>query len=329
METKVSIIIAAYNIENYIERCLESVVNQTFKYLEIIVVNDGSTDNTLKKIEKFKNNDERIIIVNKKNRGLIEARKSGFKVASGEYILFIDGDDWLDTKAIETLYKIAKNDNYDIIQYGYLIAFENGTFKNGFNYKEEKNFINDEFLDVLLKGKINHMIWCKFIKREYIQKNNITFPSNVSFGEDLAFSVSLAVNNPNIYVIKDWLYYYYKRNTSLMNNISPKMLEIYDVTMFIKKILINNGVFEKYIEEFEYMAYMQNYYLRIDLIYLYENDIGKEMFNRWKSLNINIKNNKYYKELYNREKFKARVIARICEKNYFLGKFIYKCIVAK
>ena len=97
---KVSVIIAAYNIEKYIQRCIESVVNQSEREIEIIIVNDGSTDNTLNIINKVNELDDRIIVINKKNQGLIEARKTGLKYANGEFILFLDGDDWLENNCI-------------------------------------------------------------------------------------------------------------------------------------------------------------------------------------------------------------------------------------
>ena len=100
---KVSVIIPAYNIEDYIGRCLESIIKQTLKDIEIIVVNDGSNDNTLAIINVFARKDNRIKIVDKKNKGSIEARKSGFKVANGEFILFIDGDDWIENDCLEIL----------------------------------------------------------------------------------------------------------------------------------------------------------------------------------------------------------------------------------
>ena len=97
---KASIIIAAYNIETYIRRCIISIINQTLKDIEIIVVNDGSTDNTLGIIKELYKLDNRIIIVNQENKGLIEARKSGLNIAKGEYILFVDGDDWIDNELL-------------------------------------------------------------------------------------------------------------------------------------------------------------------------------------------------------------------------------------
>ena len=141
---KVSIIIAAYNIEDYINRCLNSIVNQSFKDIEIIVVNDGSTDNTINIINNFAKNDVRIKVIDKKNGGLIEARKSGLARASGEYILFLDGDDWLHIEAIEKLYKEAKKDNFDIVLYNFYLAYDNGKLeeKNSFEevVKKEKNY---------------------------------------------------------------------------------------------------------------------------------------------------------------------------------------------
>ena len=326
MEVKVSIIIAAYNIEKYIEKCLESVVNQTFKNIEIIVVNDGSTDSTLEQIESFKEIDQRIIIINQKNMGIIEARKAGFKVASGEYVLFIDGDDWLDVKAIETLYKISEKEKYDIIQYGYLIAYEDGRFKNGFNSNVEMEISGHDFLEMLLKGELNINIWPKFIKRNYIVKNNICFPNKISYGDDLAISISLALHEPKVYITNTCLYYYYQRNTSITHIVSEKILEITDVILFIKKILIESGLFERYQKEFEYMAYMHSYYFKKNLIYLYENELSKKIFSNWKKLNISMSNNKYYKKIYEKDTFKAKIMAKICERNYYLGKICYNII---
>ena len=133
---KVSIIVAAYNIEDYIKRCMYSIVNQTFKDIEIIVVNDGSTDNTLNIINDFAKNDARIKIIDKKNGGLIEARKSGLEIASGEYILFLDGDDWLHLEAIEKLYQEAKKDNFDIVLYNFYLAYDNNKLEEKSSFEE-------------------------------------------------------------------------------------------------------------------------------------------------------------------------------------------------
>lgn len=129
MRIKVSIIVAAYNIEKYIYKCIDSIRKQTFKDIEIIIVNDGSTDSTLNIIRNLALKDSRIRIIDKKNEGLIEARKSGLDVANGEYILFVDGDDWLELDALEKLYNNAINNNSDIVIYNAYNSYDNNKIK--------------------------------------------------------------------------------------------------------------------------------------------------------------------------------------------------------
>ena len=160
---KVSIIVAAYNIEDYIKRCMYSIVNQTFKDIEIIVVNDGSTDNTLNIINDFAKNDARIKIIDKKNGGLIEARKSGLEIASGEYILFLDGDDWLHLEAIEKLYQEAKKDNFDIVEVKIIKAKLD---KDGRKVTEKATSKNNKTFD-------------KVVKEEKIEKRQKDHPSRL------------------------------------------------------------------------------------------------------------------------------------------------------
>ena len=136
----VSVIVAAYNIEGYIERCLNSIVNQTFKDLEIIVVNDGSTDKTLKKIQDIAEKDSRIIIIDKVNGGVNSARNTGLKKSKGEYILFVDGDDWLELDAIDKLYKNIKDRNLDVLVYNAYNAYNT-------EKKQLHTFLNDNSLD--------------------------------------------------------------------------------------------------------------------------------------------------------------------------------------
>ena len=177
---KVSIAIAAYNIEDYVSRCLESVVAQTLKDIEIIVVNDGSTDNTLYKIQNFGKVDDRIVVVNQKNKGLIEARKSALRVAKGEYILFIDGDDWLKLNCVEVLYNKAKLKESDIVLFNSFRAFEDGRLEKYRSFEENLD-LNSDNVKKILSGEIKANIWSKFIKLYFIKINNIKYPSNITY----------------------------------------------------------------------------------------------------------------------------------------------------
>ena len=261
---KVSVIIAAYNIQEYIGRCIESCINQTLEDIEIIVVNDGSTDKTLDIINKY--DDSRIKVINKKNEGLIEARKSGFNVANGEYILFVDGDDWIKLETLSILYNATKEKNYDMICYKWVWKYDDGTEEKGWDTNKIRAE-NSNLLDILFEGNINHNIWSKFIRRNFIIDNNIEFPSGFSYGEDLAFTYTLAIYKPSYKVIDEYLYYYYKRKGSLDYGISYKTSEITKALIFVKQQLEKNNLYNKYKEEFEYMCYMQNYYKIKDYIF--------------------------------------------------------------
>ncbi len=125
---KVSIIIPVYNVEKYLQRCLDSVVNQTLKDIEIICVNDGSTDNSAIILEEFSKKDERIKIVNQKNGGLSRARNTGLEHSNGDYIGFLDSDDWIDLDYYEKLHDAAERNNCDI-------AFADFIRKNEKNHK--------------------------------------------------------------------------------------------------------------------------------------------------------------------------------------------------
>ena len=124
---KISVIIPVYNVEEYIEQCVESVVNQTLKEIEIIIVNDGTQDNSMKKIERFLL-DDRIIVINKENRGISSARNCGLKIAKGEYIAFVDSDDFIDEMMLEKLYENSENKDIvisNVIEYNNVTGEKN------------------------------------------------------------------------------------------------------------------------------------------------------------------------------------------------------------
>lgn len=172
---KISIMVAAYNVEKYIERCMDSLVNQTLRDIEIIVVNDGSTDNTLKKILQYSRNDKRVIVVDKENQGLIEARKSGIEKAKGEYLLFVDGDDWIDNNTCEKLYNKAVNLDLDVVNYGLYYAFDDRLEKEKIN--DFGIMVEDEYLKNILLNKIRANIVMQMVKRKFFENNKITFPT--------------------------------------------------------------------------------------------------------------------------------------------------------
>ena len=314
---KVSVIIAAYNIEDYIERCILSVIKQTLKEIEIIVVNDGSTDNTLERVKKLAQNNKNIRIINQKNKGLVEARKSGLKIAKGEYILFIDGDDWLEIDALEKLYINAKENESDIVLYNAFFAYEHNKKKLDI-IKCNKNIINKP-LEALFKCEILPAIWAKLIKRDYIYNNKIEFAKDISFAEDLAITSSLFMYNPKISIVNEYLYNYYQREDSITNSIDNRVLEIDKAIEFIKSQLIKKNIYDKYKLYFEYMIYIHLYEWKF-LVYDKFDYIHKSLYQQYTNRNIDIYNNKYIIERIETYSRGLRIRQNAYLKGYQIGK---------
>lgn len=321
---KVSIIIAAYNIENYIYRCLESIVNQTYKNLEIIIVNDGSKDRTLDIINTFASEDNRIIIINQENKGLSNSRKIGYTKATGEYLLFVDGDDWLEENAVEILYDQVKYNKSDIVCFNYIDDNGRDIINVDKYLGDIEEYNNEDFLKNLLLGRISPTIWSKFIRRGFIEDNNVNWPKDINYAEDVATSCSLAINRPNVIKVNSELYHYYKREGSITNQVTDKVLDINNAIIFIKEELINKELFNKYITEFSYLVFMHNYYCRINIISKFNNKYSKILYDIWKSYDISMRKNKYIMSRLLRENMGQRFYMNLLDKNYKVAKMYFR-----
>lgn len=232
---KITIIIPVYNVENYLEKCLNSILNQTFKDFNVILVDDGSTDGTGKICDEFKKIDSRISVIHKKNEGVSIARNVAIEKAEGEYILFFDGDDYVEPYTLEELYKTAKRENVDAVLYGYYLS-ENGkilethipSFKKDYYEKDEiikeviPKFIGVSYDDInkWLNGekdalkKENTALWRSMVKGDLIRNNHLRFDKNLKVGEDTCFTTEYLSYAKNCYIIKKCYYYLVVRSTS-------------------------------------------------------------------------------------------------------------------
>lgn len=238
MKPVVSVIIPAYNAEKTIEKCLDSLFNQTLKEIEIIVINDCSKDNTLKILKKYKNKIK--LIDNKKNLGPAGSRNKGLDVAQGKYIGFVDADDWVAPNMYE-LMSSKMNDEVDLVACSRINVTKNG----------EKPIINkNKDTDAKAFTKTSNYNCDKLFKREIIEKHHLRLPEQYSYAEDFAFGIRYKYYANKMCILEEPLYYYladsegsitnsYKRN--LLNII--KVLE--DMLDFFKK----ENAFEKYEKE--------------------------------------------------------------------------------
>lgn len=219
MNEKVSIIIPAFNCNKTIERCIESVLNQTYSKLEIIVINDGSNDNTLDKIEKY---NKKILIINKENTGPSETRNIGIDKATGKYVFFLDSDDYLHPKAIEILLKQI-SDDIDIVRCNYYFVKNKKILMNN-KFPSFKEVNSKEMLNkYMMQNSIWNTVWGQLIKMEHCKK--VRFDKNIRIGEDLLFNYQLYSKIKMIKCINLPLYYYvdnYNSITRALNSSSIK-----------------------------------------------------------------------------------------------------------
>lgn len=212
---KISIVIPIYNTEKYLDDCLTSVENQTFRNIEIICVNDGSTDNSEKIIENYKSKDKRIKVITQENKGLSMARNSGMDIAKGDYILFFDSDDIISPSLCECVYKVSLNHkDAEIIQFnettfhtGDKINFTNVNFKEEESSETTRNSNENPF------EKLNasyNVVWNKIYKTSFLRENNLRFEKDVSPGEDMLFNY-FALNLCKKTVFNKNTLYWYRR----------------------------------------------------------------------------------------------------------------------
>lgn len=253
--TKVSVIMPVYNVEKYLPQCLESILAQSLNDIEIICVNDGSTDDSLKVLQEFKASDNRIVIIDKANEGSGVARNTALAIAKGEYVYFVDSDDWLDNAGVlEKLYAKANVDVLDILIFGGLSCYEkDGKFiktKGGYSLKHlDKKYFNNVFSAQDIKKdvfKFPSTAWTKLYRREFLIDNNIKF-QNIKVGQDqLPFFHSMILAK-RIEVISEFPYCYRKnRIGSAMTVKKKKNFSPIYVTRAIEELLKKLNMEEDY-----------------------------------------------------------------------------------
>ena len=241
---KVSVIVPIYNVEGYIEKCLETLVNQTLDDIEIILVNDGSKDNSAliakKYLEKYP---EKIVYLEKENGGLSDARNYGMPYAKGEYIAFLDSDDYVEKDMYEKMYEIAKKENSDMVECDFYWEYPDKKKEDIGKIYSGKN----EMLE-----KIRVVAWNKLIKREILEKTKIQFPKGYRY-EDVEFTYKLIPYLEKVSFLKKPCIHYMQRQGSISNTQNERTKEIFDVLEHVIDYYKQNNFFEKYKNELEYV----------------------------------------------------------------------------
>lgn len=225
----ISIVVAIYNVEKYLSACIESIINQKFHNIEIILVNDGSNDLGLEICLNYQRLDHRIIVINKENGGLTSARFAGWKQAKGKYIIFIDGDDTMHQNQLYEMHLSASNNNSDLVLCAYYIKTEKGIFESFINIPSllnSKDNISKKYVCKLFEYESNSNIpsfmWMRLFKKSKITESCFISEKEV-FMEDKIFNLMYATNIKVISYVNQPLYYYTIRKNSLSNSYRTNM----------------------------------------------------------------------------------------------------------
>ena len=237
MKSKISVIVPCYNVERYLDRCVNSLVCQTMREIEIILMDDGSPDNVPQMCEEWAKRDSRIKVVHKKNAGLGYARNSGLDYANGEYVAFVDSDDFVELSMYETLYEMAKKKNSDAVFCGFKKEISKGEFLNVQECAEYTEFNGDEVKQLVpnfiasapyvkKEYKYEMSVWHSIYRRSIIESNAIRFVSEREFAsEDIPFQIDFLLHAPKISFIPNVFYVYCWNGGSLTKKVSKEKFD--------------------------------------------------------------------------------------------------------
>lgn len=258
----VSVIIPVYKIESYIDRCIQSIRNQTYKNLEIILVDDGSPDMCGEICDQYAEADERIQVIHKANGGLSDARNAGILVARGKYLLFVDGDDFIHEKLVERVIRCAEEKQADIVVFDYISVEEDTGREDAWSMGIARNKVMNAEMDPRLLVTTPGA-WNKLYRRDFWMSTGLLYPVGRNF-EDLSTTPKLLLKAKRVvYLNSEPLYYYILRDGSIMRNhdlernYNNRTAALDDVIQYFHK----HGRYEKFRQELEYLTFEHGFFV--------------------------------------------------------------------
>ena len=237
-----SVIVPIYNVEQYLSSCIESVLKQSFEDLELILVDDGSNDNCPRICDCYAQKDSRIKVIHKKNGGLVSARQAGISMASGDYVVNLDGDDRMADEMLENAYRIIADTKADIISFSYTSCFKNGLERRENEPAEPGMYQKNDMKKViypklLLDKNMRHMLyflWGKAVRRSLITMPQLNVTKSISLGEDLCCVVPCYLKAEKVYITRANGCMYNIRDNSISKSVNPNQLsEIEEVVKLL------------------------------------------------------------------------------------------------
>lgn len=252
---KISVIVPIYNTEKFLEKCIESILNQTLKEIELILVNDGSTDNSYLICEKYAEKDSRILYIKIDNSGCSFARNIGLEKAKGEYITFVDSDDYIEKNMYEEMYKKAKEEDLDCCVCGFnRIDMKKSILKVGINFNN-----NTKLKEYTKYDKYSSYTWNKIFKKEKVKKLNLSFPLQKHCCEDFFFTFLYLIDANRVNCIDGTYYNYVIHGGNSVKNLK-KRLDVFDIfeNLYLrlkeKNYFSRKNIKDRFYENFYYHA---------------------------------------------------------------------------
>ena len=232
---EISVIVPIYRIEKYLPECIDSLLDQSFLNFELILVDDGSPDNCPKICDDYSKKDTRIKVIHKENGGLLSARKAGLKAAKGNYIAYVDGDDWVDKFYLDTMFKLAVANDSDLVVTGHFREFDGKieTIKPKMAGIYDENELKSSIIpNAIYNGDfcehgMSTYVWNKLFKRELLNKILFDVPNEIVMGEDAAITYSYLAISKSLVISRIPLYYYRQRHDSIVKSIENPKTEYY------------------------------------------------------------------------------------------------------
>lgn len=249
----VTVIVPAYNTEKYIDKCLDSLLHQSYQEIEVIMVDDGSKDNTCEICKKYAESDDRFWLIQKKNTGVSDSRNVGIGAAKGEFLTFVDSDDYVTTDYIETLVGAMKNAQLACAEYFFVKENQKYPHATELSSSEQKALSAVDAIDMLHRqDAFQGYLWNKIFLKDVIEKKNICFDSHVKIWEDMLFCLKYLTEIERVNYIGKPIYYYVQREKSAMNdkNIWEEHTQLVALDEMWKIVQKRKGPFYEYIRDF-------------------------------------------------------------------------------
>lgn len=238
MDEIISIIVPIYNAEKFLASCIDSILSQTFKNFELLLIDDGSQDSSLSICQRYQQNDNRITVFHKSNEGVTAARKYGVEKAKGEYICFVDADDIIPKNSLALLYK--EHDNADMIIGNFIEVMPHCSKKNKLYTPQVGRLNGIDYIGLQLENKLYHAPWGKIIRRDCFNDDIFTTPRDIFRGEDLIMNIKLGLNIEDIKIVNTIVYHYMIRASSCMQSRKPTLEYEKMFDRFLMQILKRN-----------------------------------------------------------------------------------------